>query len=279
MVTGQSPPGHVRVCWAGDAHRMSASFVSDAGFPRPCLTSCEGCRRANRIGRNATALPVACVCSDRRISGRATDIPARGLQFLILTGTRSGDIIGQKRNHRSPQLGEHIDLAARLSTIPVTKNDSEHIVLLSDAALAVLTEIGLEPGEPVFPNNRGGLLSTTAMAAVIRRMNKERKREGKPQWTDPKQGFRQVLPHGFRATFRTWVDEQTNFSRELGEKALAHTVGDETERSYQRGELLAKAQAVDECMGRALRRGQSAGGEQRHATAQDCWQNKYVEHQ
>jgi integrase len=192
--------------------------------------------------------------------------------------SRNGDIIGQKRDDRSPQLGEHTD-AARLSTIPVTKNDSEHIVPLSDTALAVLTEIGLEPGEPVFPNNRGGLLSATAMAAVIRRMNEERKREGKPQWIDPKQGYRQVLPHGFRATFRTWVDEQTNFSRELGEKALAHTVGDETERSYQRGELLAKAQAVDECMGRALRRGQSAGGEQRHATARDCWQNKYVEHQ
>jgi hypothetical protein len=133
--------------------------------------------------------------------------------------SRNGDIIGQKRDDRSPQLGEHTD-AARLSTIPVTKNDSEHIVPLSDTALAVLTEIGLEPGEPVFPNNRGGLLSATAMAAVIRRMNEERKREGKPQWIDPKQGYRQVLPHGFRATFRTLVHEQTNFSRELGEKAL-----------------------------------------------------------
>jgi hypothetical protein len=36
------------------------------------------------------------------------------------------------------------------------------------------------------------------------------------------------------------VAEQTDFQRELAEVALAHTVGDETERAYQRGDLFDK---------------------------------------
>jgi integrase len=49
-----------------------------------------------------------------------------------------------------------------------------------------------------------------------------------------------VTIHGFRSTFRTWAGECTNFAREICEKALAHTVGDETERAYDRGDLFEK---------------------------------------
>jgi hypothetical protein len=43
-----------------------------------------------------------------------------------------------------------------------------------------------------------------------------------------------------RSTFRSWAGEQTNYPREVCEQALAHTVGSEVERSYQRGDLLEK---------------------------------------
>jgi hypothetical protein len=46
--------------------------------------------------------------------------------------------------------------------------------------------------------------------------------------------------HGFRSGFRDWVGEETNFSRDLAEIALAHVVGDETERAYRRGDALEK---------------------------------------
>jgi integrase len=46
--------------------------------------------------------------------------------------------------------------------------------------------------------------------------------------------------HGFRATFRTWAAERTMFPREVAEAALAHVVGDDTERAYQRGDLFEK---------------------------------------
>ena len=48
------------------------------------------------------------------------------------------------------------------------------------------------------------------------------------------------MPHGFRATFKTWAGNKTNFQREVIEKALAHLVGDETERAYDRGDQFEK---------------------------------------
>src|SRR5262245_56752882 len=47
--------------------------------------------------------------------------------------------------------------------------------------------------------------------------------------------------HGFRSSFRDWCgDEATHFPREVAEAALAHVVGDETERAYRRGDALEK---------------------------------------
>ena len=40
--------------------------------------------------------------------------------------------------------------------------------------------------------------------------------------------------------------ERTNYPREICEVALAHAVGDETERAYQRGDLLAKRRRLME---------------------------------
>lgn len=47
-------------------------------------------------------------------------------------------------------------------------------------------------------------------------------------------------PHGFRATFRTWAAEITNYPREVCEMALAHTLGSKVEAAYNRGDLLEK---------------------------------------
>ncbi len=49
-----------------------------------------------------------------------------------------------------------------------------------------------------------------------------------------------VTPHGFRSTFRDWVYEETDTAREVAEAALAHAVGDETEKAYRRGDALEK---------------------------------------
>jgi integrase len=49
-----------------------------------------------------------------------------------------------------------------------------------------------------------------------------------------------AVPHGFRSTFRDWCSERTNYSGEVAEMALAHTVSDKVEAAYRRGDLLEK---------------------------------------
>ena len=56
----------------------------------------------------------------------------------------------------------------------------------------------------------------------------------------------EVTVHGFRSAFRDWVGEATSFPREIAEAALAHVVGDETERAYRRGDSLEKRRTLME---------------------------------
>jgi integrase len=50
--------------------------------------------------------------------------------------------------------------------------------------------------------------------------------------------------HGMRAAFKTWATEQTDFPRELVEMALAHAVGTDVERAYQRSDMFEKRRAL-----------------------------------
>jgi integrase len=154
---------------------------------------------------------------------------AKALEFVILTAVRTGDIIGQDYEDRPPMKWANVDLRAKLWTIPATKNDGEHRVPLTDAAIAVLRTVqGLDP-VIVFPSpdRPGEPLSNNAMLALLDRM-----------------GHGDVTVHGMRSTFRDWAAECTSFPREIVEKVLAHTVGDETERAYQRGDLLERRREI-----------------------------------
>jgi integrase len=80
----------------------------------------------------------------------------------------------------------------------------------------------------VFPGVKQGKgLNSRALITTLERMQEGVTQDG-------------VTVHGFRSSFRTWAAERTNYRREICEVALAHTVGDETERAYQRGDLLDK---------------------------------------
>jgi integrase len=46
--------------------------------------------------------------------------------------------------------------------------------------------------------------------------------------------------HGFRSSFRDWAAEATDYSAEVVEMALAHTIGNAVEAAYRRGDLLDK---------------------------------------
>jgi integrase len=53
-----------------------------------------------------------------------------------------------------------------------------------------------------------------------------------------------ITVHGFRATFKTWADEEMTFSNEAVEFCLAHVPGDEAEKAYRRGSMLKKREQI-----------------------------------
>jgi integrase len=46
--------------------------------------------------------------------------------------------------------------------------------------------------------------------------------------------------HGFRSAFRDWAAESTSFPSEVIEMALSHTISNQVEAAYRRGDLLDK---------------------------------------
>jgi integrase len=53
-----------------------------------------------------------------------------------------------------------------------------------------------------------------------------------------------VTAHGFRSSFRDWVSEETKFSGDLAEAALAHAIPNKVEAAYRRGNLLEKRRGL-----------------------------------
>jgi integrase len=142
---------------------------------------------------------------------------ARALEFLILTATRTGEIIGAK--------WDEIDLGAKTWTIPAERMKARqaHVVPLSDRAVALL---GALPriGAYIFPGAvEGKPLSNMAMRELLKGMDAN--------------GY---TCHGFRSSFRDWAGDNTNFEHETAEFALAHGVPNKTTAAYRRYTSLEK---------------------------------------
>jgi integrase len=90
--------------------------------------------------------------------------------------------------------------------------------------------------ELIFPSARRTTpLSDMALSAVMRRMNADRPEHVLSPWRDP--DGRDAVPHGFRATFSTWVDDTRPEEREAAEKALAHEIPNRVSGAYRRSDL------------------------------------------
>ena len=148
---------------------------------------------------------------------------ARALEFLILTGARTGEVIGAQWSE--------IDLLDKTWTVPTSrmKAHREHRVPLSPRVMTILhemqaaqhrdTDIGF-----VFPGGTAGMpLSNMAFLMLLRRMARA-----------------DLTAHGFRATFKTWASERTSFQNEIIEASLAHITGGKVEQAYMRGDLFEK---------------------------------------
>jgi integrase len=141
------------------------------------------------------------------------------LEFAVLTATRAGETCGAQWS----------EIKGNLWTIPAERMKARkaHRVPLSDAALEVLERMAerqdkRRPAGYVFPGDVAGKPITVEALRLLA------------------QKVRPVTTHGFRSTFRDWAGETTSFPREVVEHALAHVVGEASERAYARGDMLEK---------------------------------------
>jgi len=138
-------------------------------------------------------------------------------EFLILTATRTGEVVGAR--------WEEIDTDVKTWTIPAAriKAGREHRIPLSQRCLELLERAKAiaDDGPFVFPGRSPKApLSNMVFLMLLRRVER----------TD-------ITAHGFRSAFRDWAAERTTFSRSVCEAALAHVVKDKTEAAYFRSDL------------------------------------------
>jgi integrase len=201
-------------------------------------------------------------------------LAALALRLVALTALRSGEVRNARWSWLSfdgtPTLmipGEVMKGKKGADVLP-------HRVPLSDAALytlvrayaaangttATVGELGrlatLAGDSLIFPSaKRTTPLSDMAVSAVMRRMNGDRPDDAPASWRDP--DGREAVPHGFRASFSTWVDDTRPEEREAAEKALAHEVGNRVSGAYRRSDLFGRRVTLmrdwaAHCMGNPL---------------------------
>lgn len=147
----------------------------------------------------------------------AGEIVKLAFEFTILTAARTGAVLGARWD----------EIEGDVWTVPAErmKAGREHRVPLSARCMEVLEEaraFGDDSGY-IFPGkSRGKTLSNMSFLMTLRRMDLK------------------ITGHGFRSAFRDWAAERTNFSREVCEMALAHTIRDKAEAAYRRGDLFEK---------------------------------------
>ena len=173
--------------------------------------------------------------------GQRDGIAARALEFLTLTGARSGEVRGATWDEIKIDRPDGIESSPPVGvwTIPASrmKNGREHRVPLTGEAVAILESLPrMDDSLFVFFAPRGGMLSDMSISAVMRRMQEAEVKAGGAGYLDPRTK-RPAVPHGLRSTFRQWAAER-GYPRDMAEIALAHFIGSEVERAYQRSDML-----------------------------------------
>lgn len=172
---------------------------------------------------------------------KRTGMGARALEFAVLCASRSGEVRGMTWDEVHDLDG---DRPMWIIGKDRMKMENEHRVPLSPDAVSLLKALPRMPGNDlVFFAARGGQLSDMTISKVMKLMHGAKLKKDDKGWIDPK-SKRPAVPHGTcRSTFRQWAAE-CGVGRDLAEMALAHKVGDETERAYQRSDMVERRRAL-----------------------------------
>jgi integrase len=154
----------------------------------------------------------------QKLSARES-IGAAALRFTILVASRISETANAKWSE--------IDLDEGIWTVPPSRMKArrEHRQPLAPQVIELLKGLPTEAGNPfVFVGNaQGGAISVDALRTTLQR-----------------EGYGDVVTHGFRSSFSDWAHERTAHPNHAIELCLAHAVGSETERAYRRGAMFDK---------------------------------------
>ncbi|CAM9289462.1 unnamed protein product [Ectocarpus sp. 12 AP-2014] len=156
-------------------------------------------------------------------------LSSKALQFLILTATRTSEVLNSEWNE--------LDLNNATWAIPADrmKANREHRVPLSHQAVELLSNLPrVKDNTYIFAGMKQGRpLSNMSLLQFMR---------GLGYGPSGKQG--NYVPHGFRSSFRDWTGEVTSYPRDVAEMALAHTIENKVEAAYRRGDLFEKRRTM-----------------------------------
>ncbi|WP_457649656.1 tyrosine-type recombinase/integrase [Profundibacter sp.] len=146
------------------------------------------------------------------------------LRWCILTLVRSHGCRGARFE----------EIEGGLWTVPAAriKGRSAHVqdfrVPLSKACRKIVAEASEVSDDYLFPGLTRGHVSDVALSKALKRI-----------------GASGTL-HGFRTSFRTWVQDTDACTFEVAETVLGHRIGGTVERSYARSDLLERRRVVME---------------------------------
>jgi integrase len=141
------------------------------------------------------------------------------LLFTILTAARTNEVVGARWSE--------IDLKNATWTVPPgrMKGGVEHKVMFAPEVIDLLQHLARDgDGDGfLFIGSRAGAgLNPKSLHRMLARLKID------------------AVPHGFRSSFSDWAHECTPHSNHSIEISLAHKVGNEVERTYRRGPMIAK---------------------------------------
>lgn len=228
--------------WRANDNPADARMLRHAGLP------------ALPGGRKQPSLPWARLPAFMVALDAMPGLGGLALRLVVLTALRSGEVRNARWSWLSFDGVPTLTIPGEVMKGKKTGEVLPHRVPLSEAALAALARAYAEangttataPELPklaalardalVFPSaKRTTPLSDMALSAVMRRMNADKPEDAPAPWRDA--DGRVAVPHGFRATFSTWVDDTRPAEREAAEKALAHEVANKVSGAYRRSDL------------------------------------------
>lgn len=177
-------------------------------------------KRKHHTALSIDNLPAFMAALNKR-SGTA----ARALEFLILTASRTNEVIGDKRIGKAGVTWAEIDLQKRIWTIPAErmKSNKIHTVPLCEKTIAIINDLPKgKPSDLLFSGSNGDIPSNNFLSSLLKRMEVS------------------ATTHGFRSTFKDWCREHTNYADEVSELSLAHVNSDATRAAYARSGLIEK---------------------------------------